>query len=498
MAWSAAPSRSAQEQPLPAMPMSLRSSTPTALPNRLPLALAAMSLFAAGLGDNGFAAISPASVALAVTVTNCNDSGPGSLREAYSSATSDVTISLTTLGCSTISLTTGALSGAAGNPGNVTIKGAGLTIDAHGASRVFAHAGSGTLILENLRVVNGDYAGTRGGCIYSAGSVRLFASQVTGCTLHPGFDQPARGGAIYAHDGILLSSASLVSNASATASYYASAEGGGVWGRDVSIDRSTVRDSSAVGQLTAARGGGVFAADPTGLGTPLKLHYATLDGNYSVIGGGAYVYGSADASNSTLSGNIAGGSGGGLFAANKSTATTRSHLTLTTFSGNSAGVDGAGLFGAAPVTIGASTFTGNVASHSGGGMFLTRDLLIVSSIVALNIAEAGATSDDIGGEGDLFYGDHNLVLRSSLALPADTISTSPKLGPLTDNGGPTKTHALLPGSSAIDHGIGIPSPEDFDQRGAPYLRNAAGAPDIGAFEAQDSIFRSTFEAPVGA
>jgi parallel beta-helix repeat protein len=468
-----------------------------------------MSLFAGGLADTGFAAtlpalraeagrdagIAPASVALDVTVTNCNDSGPGSLREAYANATSDVTISLRALACSTISLTTGALSGAAANPGNVTIKGAGQTIDANGAARVFSHNGSGTLILQGLRVINGDHAGTRGGCIYSAGSLWLYSSQVTGCTLHPGFNQPARGGAIYSHDAVRIGSASLVSNASATASYYASAEGGGVWARDISIDRSTIRANSAVGQLTAARGGGVFAADLTGSGRPLKLHYATLDGNYSVIGAGAYVYGSAEASNSTLSGNIAAGNGGGLYVANKPTATTRSHFTSTTFSGNLAGVDGAGLFGAVPVTMGACTLTGNVASRSGGGMFLRKDILLVSSIVALNTAAAAAASDDIGGEGDLFYGDHDLVLRSSLALPGDTLYANPKLGPLTDNGGPTKTHALLPGSPAIDHGVGVPAPEDYDQRGAPYLRTTASAPDIGAFEVQDTIFRGTFDVP---
>jgi len=33
----------------------------------------------------------------------------------------------------------------------------------------------------------------------------------------------------------------------------------------------------------------------------------------------------------------------------------------------------------------------------------------------------------------------------------------PMLGPLADNGGPTKTHALLPSGPAIDAGISVPS-----------------------------------------
>jgi hypothetical protein len=64
----------------------------------------------------------------------------------------------------------------------------------------------------------------------------------------------------------------------------------------------------------------------------------------------------------------------------------------------------------------------------------------------------------------------------------------PRLGPLQDNGGPTRTHALLAGSPAIAAGDsalnGTP-----DQRGT--LRNRFTAlrpgPDIGAFEAQDAV-----------
>jgi hypothetical protein len=51
----------------------------------------------------------------------------------------------------------------------------------------------------------------------------------------------------------------------------------------------------------------------------------------------------------------------------------------------------------------------------------------------------------------------------------------PKLGPLADNGGPTKTMALLAGSPAIGGGAGCPS---TDQRGEP----RKGACDIGAYQ----------------
>ena len=53
------------------------------------------------------------------------------------------------------------------------------------------------------------------------------------------------------------------------------------------------------------------------------------------------------------------------------------------------------------------------------------------------------------------------------------------LGPLQDNGGPTMTMALLPGSPAIDAGVPVAG-ITTDQRGIS--RSISGLPDIGAFE----------------
>ena len=63
-----------------------------------------------------------------------------------------------------------------------------------------------------------------------------------------------------------------------------------------------------------------------------------------------------------------------------------------------------------------------------------------------------------------------------------------RLGPLTDNGGPTMTHALLPGSPAINAGdpaavAGVDGVPVHDQRGAPFTRVYGGRIDIGAVEA---------------
>jgi hypothetical protein len=77
--------------------------------------------------------------------------------------------------------------------------------------------------------------------------------------------------------------------------------------------------------------------------------------------------------------------------------------------------------------------------------------------------------------------------------PTDQVNVSAEdlnLGPLQDNGGPTQTHALLPGSVALDK---IPEADCLDADGAPLTTDQRGEPrpetggtmcDVGAFEVQ--------------
>jgi hypothetical protein len=85
--------------------------------------------------------------------------------------------------------------------------------------------------------------------------------------------------------------------------------------------------------------------------------------------------------------------------------------------------------------------------------------------------------------GEFVSGGHNLFSDTpGVALdPTDLVNTDPLLGPLADNGGPTMTMALLPGSPAIDAGVPVPG-VTTDQRGVP--RPQGQAPDIGAFESR--------------
>ena len=166
----------------------------------------------------------------AVAVTNCDDDGAGSLRAAVAAAQPGDTIDLTTLACSTITLTTGFI---AVTQDDLTLTGPGaatLTIDAAGASGVIRHTGSGTLSITGLTVTNGDYesaATPRGGCLYSAANLSLVDVTASYCAAVGTATEHARGGGVYTAGNLTLT-------------------------------HSTVTQSHAQGVSTGAHGGGIY------------------------------------------------------------------------------------------------------------------------------------------------------------------------------------------------------------------------------------------------
>jgi hypothetical protein len=465
---------------------------------RRPLALAVVAVFALAATD-AWCAPPP--------VNSCaDDSSPGTLRYAVLAADDNDTIDMSQLKCTTITLQTGAINV---DQDDLKILGPGaanLTIDAGGTSRVFAHGGTGRFDLYGMTIANGHTAGTTralGGCIYSlSGSVGIIDTVVTGCSVTA--TVTAGGGGIFAFNDVFLSGSVVTGNtATSTAATHAAAGyavGGGVFsGGSARMISSRVENNHAHIEYGGAYGAGVYCF------TSFFAKYSTIDGNVADVG--------------VLNTMHSASSGGGIAFSGKGTGKDF-FMEYSTVSHNRATVS-AGLFaGGSSAEIYNSTLSGNVADYAVGAAFVTSPLKLYNSTIAFNTAGSygggglmagGATlkmsstiiaDNSPGGPkfaADLqtdaaITGDHNLVRFAGGmgVLPMDTLREDPMLDALRDNGGPTHTHALLPGSPAIDHGS---NPAAFinDQRHFGFAR-AVGVTDIGAYEYDpDIVFVSGFE-----
>jgi len=228
-------------------------------------------------------------------------------------------------------------------------------------------------------------------------------------------------------------------------------------------------NSSTVSSNTAGIGGGVANESGT-----ITLNNSTVSVNSAADGGGIFNRGAMILNSSTVEYNQAVvGSGGGI-ANDGGTVTLRN----STISGNSAAMNGGGLSNNGTLlSLTNSTVSSNSASN-GGGIVNTVNAQLKNTIVDNN---AGGNCS-----GTIASADHNLSSDASCALagPADLNGTNPLLGPLAYNGGPTRTHALLAGSPALD---AVPVPAcsaSTDQRGVPRPQGAAC--DIGAYEERET------------
>ena len=147
------------------------------------------------------------------------------------------------------------------------------------------------------------------------------------------------------------------------------------------------------------------------------------------------------------------------------------YLTNCTLAFNS-GTGGSGGAGGPPGNSTRPPGTNGAPGIAVGGL-MTSGGQLVNTVLATNLASNGfGTITDAG---------YNLSSDGSCAFTGigSLNNIDPKLGPLANNGGPTLTMALLPGSPAIDAGNTSLAPA-ADQRGCP--RPAGLAADIGAFE----------------
>lgn len=412
-----------------------------------------------------------------IFVTNTNDSGAGSLRQALSDAYPGSSVLFGSNVIGTITLTNGEL--VIGK--DVAILGPGanvLAISGNNSSRV-------------LDITN---------AFASISGLTIRNGTVLGFTGRPG--QTVSGGGIYCEQAATLAmSDCVISNCAAVgghgANVFISGNGGnggnGIGGGirndgKLTLDRCLVVNNQALGGSGGSGGSGQGGNGGIGIGGGIAnyagyspgviLHGCTLSGNRATFGSGGgggtagangtawaaglYDYWVAALINCTIASNVVNGAGAGL---------------------------GGGIYCDASHTVLLScTVAGNNADSSGGGMYIQGTPAgVTNAIIADNTA---ANAPDMRGL--LTSGGYNLIGNtngsSGFGATGDLLNVGPLLGALQDNGGPTPTMALLAGSPAIDQGnsFGLTS----DQRGAvrpfdfPSILNAPGGDgsDIGAFE----------------
>ena len=439
-------------------------------------------------------------------VTNTNDSGPGSLRQALADGNDGDIIDFDpALNGRNISLTSAELV----IHKSITINGPGPNLlgvyrSSQASFRIFHVMPRLIARIAGLTISSG-YGGQQGG-----GGILNDHAILTmdGCAVQNSFAD-YHGGGVY-NDGSGGSAALMILN-SAISSNHVSYAGGGVYS-DAPNDGSatmTIMNSTIDGNSAAyndipfggGEGGGIY----NGIGT-VTITDSTVSNNYAGvpyqfpvgIGGGISNYGTLTITNSTINNNqvylVGGGiNNGGTLMINNSTingnGATGQHdgqpwghaggisgsvtLTNSTLSGNGASLSGGGLEGGGAIKN--STISGN-----GNGGISTSGIEIGNTILNNN---SGANID--GTAMSLGYNISTDDGGGNLTGPGDQINTDPMLGPLQNNGGPTLTHALLPGSPAINAGNpNFTPPPSYDQRGSPFVRVFNGRIDIGSFEVQ--------------
>lgn len=459
-----------------------------------------LALVNAVLGGPVWIRLGTCNAPVIVFVTTTNDSGPGSLRQAIADAHDQTTIQFDpALNGQTISLTSELVIST-----NISITGPGSSLLAVAGNltnfRVFHITSGHTVAISGLTIRNGQ--AINGGGLFNSGTLT-----VTNCTVtsnRVGFMGPATmpnnvtGAGIYNEGTLTLVGTTVsgnvtqvgatggggitnvatltISSQSAINSNFAYYSGGGILNSGTLTISDSRINNNQVAPLghNSGNGGGINSS-----GTAL-LSNSTVSGNTvqgdgtGGQGGGIASYGSLDVISSTINGNTS-VYGGGIYFYNGG------HVTNSTISSNTVQFNGGGIWGGAIVSN--STISGNSSNAQGGGIYVTRNPAELTN----TILKAGSSGANIfnNGSGVTSHG-YNISSDNGggfLTGPGDQINTDPLLGPLQNNGGPTSTHALLPGSLAIDTGDPNFTPPPFtDQRGFP--RVASGRIDKGSFEVQ--------------
>jgi hypothetical protein len=424
--------------------------------------------------------------ATTITVTNTNDSGPGSLRQALADASDGDTITFAVTGA--IQVTSGELV----IDNSITISGPGadsLVLSGDFQTRILHVMPGPTVTIAGLIIRSGSAQFDFGGGILNDHATLT----LTNCAVDA--NQAFGGGGIY-NDGAGGSATLTIVDSTLTGNYATGGNvgfgGGGIYNDGLlTIINSTISANFADSgfPLNLGIAGGIFSQGGT-----LTITNSTIADNFAGNeGGGISSCSTLAITDSIVSGNGAGGgngnwpgSGGGIEACGTVT------ISNSTISGNSvSGRDfkepglGGGIYAVGTVTISNSTLSDNlVLNYGNGGCIWNGETVEIGN----TILNSGQPDNIFSSFGTVTSKGYNLSSDNGggyLNGLGDQINTDPLLGPLQDNGGPTLTYALLPGSPAID--AGDPSftpPPVYDQRGAPFVRVFNDRIDIGSFEVQ--------------
>jgi len=362
-----------------------------------------------------------------------------------------------------------------------------LVVATTGSARLRSLAfAAGTSLSQTSCFTLGFGQASGGGAVCNRGRLTVIDSSVS-----DNWSQGYRGGAI-------ASSGELVVEGSTFARNFDDSPGGGAGGAIYSLGPLSVRDSEFMGNFVRifGAGGAIYSESSLSIAGSkflgnialgaggaitqqganiLSVTKSTFAGNSSGTGGAIDMVGVSSIDSTTFVGNSALGWGGAVSHGSLGT------VNNSTISGNTAGEDGGGMAIGGPVMIVNSTITGNTSGKRGGGV-ISGGLTLMNTILAGNSSPEGPAC---AGQPVSLIGP-NLLGSTSGCIPTSTppIVGLPLLAALADNGGPTWTHALLPGSPALNAGdpaVCAASPiGGVDQRGMP--RPSASC-DLGAYEA---------------
>jgi hypothetical protein len=247
---------------------------------------------------------------------------------------------------------------------------------------------------------------------------------------------------------------------------------------NIAISRAVVIEGPVPGGITISGGLLSRAFFVTTAGNATLRNLTITDGR-DKFAGGVLVEGAALLDHALVANNEAtSGAGGGIFVSTDG----KLLLVNSTVSGNVTTEFGGGIGATGDVTVRSSTVAFNFGERGGGVALTGGSLSLRNSIISNNVDTAPGDGNDsncrLSGVAPALTGQN--IADDASCGPSMDVSL-PKLAPLANAGGPTKTHALLSGSSAIDRGLLCS--ETTDQR---YVSRPQGSTcDVGAFEFND-------------